>query len=203
MIQLCLENIEYFIRRVWGKMGVVVFIILMIIGLVNVLSPQTAWYLRDGWRYKDAEPSDFALSMNRIVGVLILVIGIIVMIFNFGSCLSSSSGVNSLKTQFDEENVKSISITYNLNVDKELNEEQIERFASIIKSENIQKASREDNGGSVSGSYILDAKIYFKDGSTADFSTLNNNFDISYEGKNYKLNSSTLASFLAGIGEEK
>ena len=56
-------------------------ILLMIIGLFNLISPRTGWYLSYGWRFKDAEPSDAALVMARIGGGIAILIGVI-LLFN-------------------------------------------------------------------------------------------------------------------------
>ncbi|HEY2839858.1 MAG TPA: DUF6199 family natural product biosynthesis protein [Pirellulales bacterium] len=42
--------------------------------LLSVISPRTVWYLRYGWRYKNAEPSDLSLVVTRISGVLGIVL---------------------------------------------------------------------------------------------------------------------------------
>lgn len=51
-------------------------IFLIAIGLWHVLAPQSAWYLSKGWYYKDAEPSEAALGMYRIGGVLAVLFGL-------------------------------------------------------------------------------------------------------------------------------
>ena len=52
----------------------VMFVIVPVIGiiasLVAVISPRTAWYLQEGWKYKNVEPSEGALVMVRIGGVV-------------------------------------------------------------------------------------------------------------------------------------
>jgi len=47
------------------------------LGVWNVASPRTAWYLAYGWRYKDAEPSDAALFFERVGGMIAVIAGII------------------------------------------------------------------------------------------------------------------------------
>lgn len=59
---------------------VIGIIILLAIGILNIASPYTAWYLGYGWRYKNAEPSDSALGLNRVVGVFAVLVAV-VMIF--------------------------------------------------------------------------------------------------------------------------
>ena len=44
--------------------------LLILLGLVGLLSPKTAWQLEYGWRYQNAEPSSLALGLNRAAGVL-------------------------------------------------------------------------------------------------------------------------------------
>lgn len=55
-------------------------ILLLAVGFFHVASPYTAWYLEYGWRYKNAEPSDLALGMNRVGGVVAIIVAVI-MIF--------------------------------------------------------------------------------------------------------------------------
>ena len=51
--------------------------------LFNIIRPRTAWFLDSGWKYKDAEPSDMALSAHVIGGILALVIAVIVFMSAF------------------------------------------------------------------------------------------------------------------------
>ncbi|MGN0978156.1 MAG: DUF6199 family natural product biosynthesis protein [Faecousia sp.] len=50
----------------------------LVIGLWSALFPQTVQYLRHGWRYRDAEPSDMALTVTRLGGILASILGAIV-----------------------------------------------------------------------------------------------------------------------------
>lgn len=54
------------------------FLRLVLIGLgtLAVVNPRLAWYLSDGWKFRDAEPSDAALVMARIGGVVTVLIGL-------------------------------------------------------------------------------------------------------------------------------
>ena len=47
-------------------------------GIFLLACPEIAWYWESGWRYKDAEPSDVALTVTRISGVVAVIIGIVV-----------------------------------------------------------------------------------------------------------------------------
>ena len=50
---------------------------LLAVGAFETITPRTAWMLGYGWRFKDAEPSELALAVNRVVGVLLILAGII------------------------------------------------------------------------------------------------------------------------------
>jgi len=50
-------------------------LLIIVAGLVSLISPYTSWYLSIGWRIKDAEPTDLALGINRLTGVVLLVVG--------------------------------------------------------------------------------------------------------------------------------
>ena len=56
---------------------IIVFVIIAIV-FFYMSVPREMWFLQGGWKYKDAEPSDMALEVNRIGGILIIVVGIIV-----------------------------------------------------------------------------------------------------------------------------
>ena len=55
----------------------VLAVLLLALGAFQAISPRTAWFLGYGWRFKDAEPSELALTVDRIVGVLLISVGLI------------------------------------------------------------------------------------------------------------------------------
>ena len=56
-------------------------LVLLFVGGINTACPQLTWHLDVGWKVKDAEPSEAALTWNRIVGVVLLVIaGIMILV---------------------------------------------------------------------------------------------------------------------------
>ena len=55
-------------------------VLFLVIGALHAVSPTAAWELSHGWRYKNAEPSDGALLAQRLEGVVLVVIGIVVMV---------------------------------------------------------------------------------------------------------------------------
>ena len=60
--------------------NIILIIFLLIVGGFNAVAPQTSWYLSEGWKYKNLEPSETALDMTRIVGVIAIVIAVFMMI---------------------------------------------------------------------------------------------------------------------------
>lgn len=50
------------------------------VGIFNLAAPKASWYLSYGWRFKDAEPSDEAITLSRIGGGITIVIGVIMLI---------------------------------------------------------------------------------------------------------------------------
>ena len=54
--------------------------VFIILGLIGVISPRTAWMLEVGWKVKDAEPTEIALVINRLFGIIITIIGIVILL---------------------------------------------------------------------------------------------------------------------------
>jgi len=40
--------------------------------IVGILNPQLAWEMSEGWKFKNAEPSEAYLIMTRVMSVVIL-----------------------------------------------------------------------------------------------------------------------------------
>ena len=60
-----------------GSENVLFVLLLIVIGIFNTVWPRAAWYLEYGWRYKNAEPSNLALGLNRFGGITVIIIAII------------------------------------------------------------------------------------------------------------------------------
>lgn len=56
-----------------------VIMILLIIGLISAAAPRAVWYLEYGWRFKEAEPSEAAVTVNRIGGIIAVIIAVIML----------------------------------------------------------------------------------------------------------------------------
>lgn len=59
-------------------MHILIGLICVVCGVINAVSPETGWHLSHGWQFKDAEPSDAALTWGRIGGVIAILLGILV-----------------------------------------------------------------------------------------------------------------------------
>lgn len=55
-------------------------LILIALGVFNAVLPYASWYLGNGWRYKNAEPSEAALIGYRITGTITIIVGIILLL---------------------------------------------------------------------------------------------------------------------------
>ncbi|WP_356948302.1 DUF6199 family natural product biosynthesis protein [Brevibacillus nitrificans] len=51
-------------------------VLLIVHGLLSLISPRILWFLTEGWKFKDAEPSEAAVVFGRILGVFTLLVGI-------------------------------------------------------------------------------------------------------------------------------
>lgn len=49
------------------------------LGALNLFKPRLGWYLSEGWKFRDAEPSDLALFLGQAVGFIAMVAGIIML----------------------------------------------------------------------------------------------------------------------------
>ena len=56
-------------------MSIFIGIMCIIAGLINVKFPGFVWFLSTGWQFSNAEPSDVALGINRVLGYFLLIVG--------------------------------------------------------------------------------------------------------------------------------
>lgn len=54
-------------------------LLLIPLGILQAVFPQAFWFVNHGWKYRDAEPSELALGLGRVGGVLIAIIGLIML----------------------------------------------------------------------------------------------------------------------------
>ncbi|MCJ8014780.1 hypothetical protein MUG84_24155 [Paenibacillus sp. KQZ6P-2] len=54
-------------------------ILFIVIGLLNIVNPNFAWYLKEGWKVDgESEPSETYVALTKIGGVIAVVMGIFV-----------------------------------------------------------------------------------------------------------------------------
>ena len=56
-------------------------ILFVVIGILSIKRPDWIWFLEDGHKYKDAEPSNFALGLNIFRGVIGIVLALAYLYF--------------------------------------------------------------------------------------------------------------------------
>lgn len=61
--------------------NILLIVVLIAVGIFNLFFPQTSWYLGYGWRYRNAEPSEAALALNRIGGGIAVAAALLLLLF--------------------------------------------------------------------------------------------------------------------------
>ena len=59
---------------------VICSIIWFVTAVVSIVKPNYTWYMEYGWKYKNAEPTDCALILQRFGGIIMIVIGILFLV---------------------------------------------------------------------------------------------------------------------------
>ncbi|MCI9586441.1 MAG: hypothetical protein HFF60_00610 [Oscillospiraceae bacterium] len=54
-------------------------LVLIVLGAVNLVFPKELWFLRYGWRYKNAEPSEMAVWLPRVGGGIAVLVGLVLL----------------------------------------------------------------------------------------------------------------------------
>lgn len=57
--------------------------VLVLIMLVPLVRPRAWWWVQDGWKFKNAEPSDLVLVAIRVSALIGILIGIAICRINF------------------------------------------------------------------------------------------------------------------------
>jgi len=42
--------------------------------LIGIINPKITWMISEGWKFKNAEPSEVYLIINRVMAVVILIV---------------------------------------------------------------------------------------------------------------------------------
>lgn len=48
--------------------------IISILLIIGIIFPKFAWMLSEGWKFKDAEPSQLYLGFSRVMSVVVLIV---------------------------------------------------------------------------------------------------------------------------------
>ena len=56
-------------------------VLCLVVGAFNLFLPELAWRVQYGWVYKNSEPTNFAVFLNRITGILLVIIGAVTVFF--------------------------------------------------------------------------------------------------------------------------
>ncbi len=57
--------------------------LLLVYGIFRVVKPEESIYLREHWRFRDFEPSEYYIKMERFSGIVSIVLSIVVFICIF------------------------------------------------------------------------------------------------------------------------
>lgn len=49
-------------------------LVVLVIAVVHIFNPRVAWYMSEGWKFRDAEPNPVYLGFLRVVGVVITLV---------------------------------------------------------------------------------------------------------------------------------
>lgn len=131
--------------------------IMLVIGMITAISPYIGWYMSVGWKFKDAEPSDLALSTQRAGGVVLVIVGMILLL---SSC-SFATSKDYWPERFHERlnTVEVQKITVGMVNPVTLKEEEVQDIVSRLKQAKFKSFKKESMYG-----YNNSALITFEDG---------------------------------------
>ena len=75
-----IESIETEEHKASNPGNIFLGLLCIALGLLDIARPEITWYLGHGWRFKNAEPSDAALTFGRICGGFIAILGIFLLL---------------------------------------------------------------------------------------------------------------------------
>lgn len=58
-------------------------VLIAAVGIVGIAAPKALWWVVIGWQIKDAEPSDAALVIYRIIGAILLIVSAVLTLKSF------------------------------------------------------------------------------------------------------------------------
>jgi hypothetical protein len=120
-------------------------ILVLIMSIIAIFAPRITWFLSTGWRFKNAEPSDLVLSLNRIGGVIATVISVFVIVTSLGNSVSQNNWVDKFVERLETDQVDSISIGVFDNI--RLENEEDKNIANIIRNIDMEKRDVQNLSG--------------------------------------------------------
>jgi len=131
-------------------------LILIVFGLISAVSPQSAWYMSIGWKFRDAEPSDAALAMHRITGVIGVIMGIIFIVSSCSFGFVSTKWEKQFQERVEAGEVASITFGYG---QKRISAEEQDSLVGMIKEATLKRFELGSSYG-----YSGSGEITFRDG---------------------------------------
>ncbi|RAP74347.1 DUF6199 family natural product biosynthesis protein [Paenibacillus montanisoli] len=134
----------------------------LVIGLIMAVWPYAAWYVSVGWQFKDASPSELALTIQRIVGIVFVIVGFVIMI---SSCSiggnARSEWPDTFKEKLSAGEVQKITIGFVSPVS--LTQEETYTIINILKNAELKPFDPDTSYATVE-----EGKIVFKDATTVE-----------------------------------
>ncbi|PLK49212.1 DUF6199 family natural product biosynthesis protein [Uliginosibacterium sp. TH139] len=50
----------------------------IVMGLIGIFCPRFIFFINEGWKFRDAEPSDWFLLLTRLGGVMSVIFGLVI-----------------------------------------------------------------------------------------------------------------------------
>lgn len=168
-----------------------IYVLILLFSILNFFVPYIGWYISIGWQFKDAEPSDLALSFQKFVSAIVAIVMIIMIMATIGNSLDARSWPDQFNEKLSLQNIERMQIDY-----EDLTEEEISYVISIIHDEDMIYEKRED-GSYGYGSYAI-LTIYFTDGTMEEISYSSQRFMIRPQGvsANYYFDNNELGEWI-------
>lgn len=166
--------------------------LLIVFGALGAAFPYAAWYLSIGWKIEDAEPSEAALAVNRVGGVVAVIIGLIVLVSSCSAQGDSNYGEYFQKRLNDAGYVQAIRVGIGDSA-KALPQEELDRAVDLMAHAKMTAFDPGDAYGAMG-----EATIVYSDGTTDELLLFGPSGGIELHpptaGKAYKFGSTELES---------
>lgn len=141
-------------------MYILLGIVMCVIGTIGFFAPEVGWFLESGWKYKNAEPSEFYIVMSKFGGMITAIVGICLIIYQIGSGIGGLGTTHYIGKKFEAANIEQV--TYIKDEHISFNAQQIEEFTTLMAHTTLTKCNKSEWGGN----WFKELRIVFKDGET-------------------------------------